>query len=56
MMFYPFVNVWLTLAFIGINATLFEGWTAPSISMMTNTSPVGKAPVTGLFIACFGFA
>ncbi len=38
------------------NATFFEGWPAPSVSMMTNTSPVGKAPVVGLLIASSGFA
>jgi len=55
-MFYPQVGVVLPLVVIGINATLFEGFTPPAISQVVNTCGVGKSPVIALWIAVFGMA
>jgi hypothetical protein len=55
-MFYPQIGIVFPLVIIAINATLFEGFTPPAVSMMVNTCGVGKSPVIALLIAVFGTA
>ena len=55
-MFYPFINIWFPLGFIAVNAFFFEGYTAPTVCQMVNTSSVGKSPIIGLMMAAVGSA
>lgn len=55
-MFYPFINIWFPLGFIAVNAFFFEGYTAPTVCQMVNTSSVGKSPIIGLMMVAVGSA
>ena len=49
--FYFKINFWFACAFVALEQFLCEGVVAPSLSMMTQTAPVGQdANVMGLYM------
>ena len=54
--YYFFVNVWVVMVLTTIHAFMFEGCTPPVVSMMANTSGVGKSPVMALMMVTVGAA